>query len=108
MLNIHPALLPAFGGKGLYGKHVHQAVLDYGTRWTGATVHLVDEEYDTGPIVLQEPVPVSPDDTPETLAARVLQVEHRLYPEALCCFAEGRVTLDGRRVRIAEAATETP
>jgi len=108
MLNIHPALLPAFGGKGLYGKRVHQAVLDYGTRWTGATVHLVDEEYDTGPIVLQEPVPVLPDDTPETLAARVLHVEHSLYPEALCCFAEGRVTLEGRLVRIAEASTHAP
>lgn len=100
MLNIHPALLPAFGGKGLYGHRVHEAVLAYGVRWTGATVHLVDEEYDTGPIVLQEPVPVHADDTPETLAARVLAVEHRLYPEAVRLFARGRVTIDGRRVVI--------
>ncbi|MFQ5569244.1 MAG: phosphoribosylglycinamide formyltransferase [Rhodothermales bacterium] len=107
MLNIHPAMLPAFGGKGMYGRRVHQAILSYGVRWTGATVHLVDEEYDTGPIVLQEPVPVLPDDTPETLAARVLQVEHRLYPEALRLFAEGRVTVDGRLVRIQEKTPTT-
>lgn len=108
MLNIHPALLPAFGGHGLYGRRVHEAVLAYGARWTGATVHLVDEEYDTGPIVLQEPVPVMPDDTPETLAARVLRVEHRLYPQALRLFAEGRVTVDGRIVRIQENESDRP
>lgn len=101
ILNIHPALLPAFGGKGMYGKRVHQAVLDHGVRWSGATVHLVDKQYDTGPIVLQHPVPVKPDDTPERLAKRVLQVEHRLYPEALRLFAERRVSLEGRRVHIA-------
>ncbi len=106
ILNIHPSLLPAFGGAGMYGRRVHEAVLDYGVRWTGATVHLVDEEYDHGPIVLQEPVPVLPDDTPETLAARVLEVEHRLYPEALRLFAEGRVMVDGRRVRILPEAPE--
>lgn len=106
MLNIHPALLPAFGGKGMYGLRVHRAVLAYGARWTGATVHLVDEEYDTGPVVLQEPVPVADDDTPETLAARVLAVEHRLYPEALRLFAGGRVHVEGRRVRIRDAAPE--
>lgn len=100
MLNIHPALLPAFGGKGMYGMRVHEAVLAYGVRWTGATVHLVDEAYDTGPIVLQEPVPVFQDDTPEQLAARVLDVEHRLYPVALRLFAEQRIALDGRRVLI--------
>ena len=102
MTNIHPALLPAFGGKGMYGRRVHEAVLAYGVRWTGATVHLVDEDYDTGPIVLQEPVPVHQDDTPDALAARVLETEHRLYPEALRLFAEGRVTVEGRRVLIAE------
>ncbi|AEN72923.1 phosphoribosylglycinamide formyltransferase [Rhodothermus marinus SG0.5JP17-172] len=107
ILNIHPSLLPAFGGPGMYGRRVHEAVLNYGVRWTGATVHLVDEEYDHGPIVLQEPVPVLPDDTPETLAARVLEVEHRLYPEALRLFAEGRVVVDGRRVRILPEAPET-
>ena len=108
MVNIHPALLPAFGGKGLYGRRVHEAVLAYGVRWSGATVHLVDEEYDTGPIVLQEPAPVLPGDTPETLAARVLRVEHRLYPKALQLFAEGRVQIEGRIVRIEEAPAEDP
>lgn len=102
MVNIHPSLLPAFGGPGMYGRRVHRAALDYGVRWTGVTVHLVDEAYDTGPIVLQEPVPVYQDDTPEALAARVLEVEHRLYPEALRLFADGRITVEGRRVRIAE------
>lgn len=101
MLNIHPALLPSFGGKGYYGRRVHEAVIEYGVKWTGVTVHLVDEEYDTGPIVLQEPVHVDPDDTPVTLAARVLEVEHRVYPEAIGLFAEGRVTVEGRKVVVA-------
>lgn len=100
MTNIHPALLPAFGGQGMYGMHVHRAVLDYGVHWSGATVHLVDEEYDHGPIVLQEPVPVYADDTPEVLADRVREVEHRLYPEALRLFAEDRVRQDGRTIWI--------
>lgn len=108
MLNIHPALLPAFGGHGLYGRRVHEAVLAYGARWSGATVHLVDEEYDTGPIVLQTPVPVEPGDTPETLAARVLRVEHQVYPEALRLFAEGRVTVEGRRVWVDETPAVNP
>ena len=100
ILNVHPALLPAFGGPGFYGRRVHEAALAHGVRWSGATVHLVDEGYDTGPIVLQEPVRVEPGDTPETLAARILHVEHRLYPEALRLFADGRVRLDGRTVHI--------
>ncbi len=108
ILNVHPSLLPAFGGPGMYGRRVHEAVLNYGVRWTGATVHLVDEMYDHGPIVLQEPVPVYPDDTPETLAARVLKVEHRLYPEALQLFAEGRIVIDGRHVRILPPLSTTP
>jgi phosphoribosylglycinamide formyltransferase-1 len=108
MLNVHPALLPAFGGKGYYGERVHQAVLDYGCRVSGATVHLVDTEYDTGPIVLQEPVPVLQDDTARALAARVLLVEHRLYPQALQLFAEGRVRVEGRRVWIDEAPPDHP
>ncbi|MDZ4698720.1 MAG: phosphoribosylglycinamide formyltransferase [Rhodothermales bacterium] len=103
MLNIHPALLPAFGGPGMFGQRIHRAAIEYGVRWTGATVHLVDEAYDTGPVVLQEPVPVKPDDTPEVLAARVLALEHRLFPEALALFAAGRVRLEGRRVFIDEA-----
>jgi phosphoribosylglycinamide formyltransferase-1 len=100
MLNVHPALLPAFGGPGMYGQRIHRAVIAYGVRWTGVTVHLVDESYDTGPVVLQEPVAVLPDDTPESLAARVLQVEHRLYPEALALFATDRIRVEGRRVFI--------
>jgi phosphoribosylglycinamide formyltransferase-1 len=83
MLNIHPALLPAFGGPGMYGLKVHQAVLAAGVRVTGATVHFVDERYDEGAILAQWPVPVYPWDTPETLSARVLQVEHRLLPAAI-------------------------
>jgi phosphoribosylglycinamide formyltransferase-1 len=100
MLNIHPALLPAFGGPGMYGRRVHEAVFQHGVRWTGATVHLVDENFDTGPIVLQEPVPVHQDDTPQSLADRVLNIEHKIYPEALRLFADGHITLEGRRVLI--------
>jgi phosphoribosylglycinamide formyltransferase-1 len=87
MMNIHPALLPKFGGEGMFGIHVHEAVLAAGERESGATVHLVDEEYDHGKILLQEKVPVLPEDTPEDLAARVLAVEHRILPEALRRFA---------------------
>ncbi len=83
ILNIHPALLPGFGGKGMYGRRVHEAVLRAGSRITGPTVHLVDERYDEGRIVAQWPVPVLDDDTPETLARRVLRVEHVLYPAAV-------------------------
>jgi phosphoribosylglycinamide formyltransferase 1 len=100
ILNIHPALLPSFGGKGMYGHHVHEAVLAHGCKVTGATVHLVDEKYDCGPIVLQQCAPVLDDDTPETLAARVLEIEHSLYPRALALFADGRIRLEGRRVFI--------
>jgi phosphoribosylglycinamide formyltransferase 1 len=80
ILNIHPALLPAFGGKGMYGMNVHRAVIESGASVSGPTVHFVDESYDRGSIVAQWPVPVLPDDTPEALAARVLEVEHVLYP----------------------------
>jgi phosphoribosylglycinamide formyltransferase 1 len=83
MLNIHPALLPAFGGDGMYGARVHEAVLASGARETGVTVHLVDAEYDRGPIVAQWRVPVNPSDTLESLAARVLDVEHAIYPRAV-------------------------
>ena len=83
MLNIHPALLPAFGGQGMYGMNVHRAVIEAGVRVTGATVHLVDEEYDRGKILAQWPVPVLPGDTPEDVAARVLAAEHDLYPRAV-------------------------
>jgi len=99
-LNVHPALIPAFCGKGFYGHRVHEAVLESGVKVTGATVHFVDTEYDHGPIVLQEGVPVREDDTPDTLAARVQAAERRLVPEAVRLFAEGRLTIDGRRVRV--------
>lgn len=102
-LNVHPALIPAFCGKGYYGLRVHEAVLEAGVRQTGATVHFVDAEYDHGPIVLQEAVAVRDDDTPETLAARVQAVERRLVPEAVRLFAAGRLEIDGRRVRIRPA-----
>jgi formyltetrahydrofolate-dependent phosphoribosylglycinamide formyltransferase len=100
MLNIHPALLPSFGGKGMYGIHVHEAVLEYGAKVTGVTVHLVDEEYDHGQVVAQVPVPVLERDTPESLQQRVLKVEHVLYPRVLQWFAQDRVRIDGRTVHI--------
>ena len=100
ILNVHPALLPSFGGKGMYGHHIHEAVLAHGCKVSGATVHFVDEEFDTGPIVLQGCVPVEESDTPETLGARVLTVEHTLYPLAAKLIAQDRVRIDGRRVVI--------
>ncbi|HEX6910477.1 MAG TPA: formyltransferase family protein, partial [Longimicrobium sp.] len=89
MVNVHPALLPAFGGHGMYGMRVHRAVVASGVRVSGATVHLVDERYDEGAIVAQWPVPVLPGDTPERLAARVLAVEHRILPLAVEALARG-------------------
>jgi phosphoribosylglycinamide formyltransferase 1 len=83
MINIHPALLPDFGGPGMYGRHVHEAVLASGARESGATVHYVDAEFDRGQIIAQERVPVSPTDTPQSLAARVLEAEHRLLPKVV-------------------------
>ncbi len=100
MVNIHPALLPDFGGPGLYGRQVHAAVLASGVRQSGATIHFVDEEYDTGPIILQAQVPILPGDTPETLAARVLSEEHRLYPRVLGLLARGRISVNGRQVAV--------
>jgi formyltetrahydrofolate-dependent phosphoribosylglycinamide formyltransferase len=97
MLNIHPALLPAFGGHGMYGHHVHEAVIASGARVSGATVHLVSEEYDRGPIVLQRTVEVRDDDTPDALAARVLTLEHALLPEAVQLFARNRIRVSGLR-----------
>jgi len=95
MLNIHPALLPRYGGPGMYGVHVHEAVIAAREKVSGATVHMVDEEYDHGSIVLQKTVPVALDDTPETLAAKVLRVEHEIYPEAIRMFADGRIPVTG-------------
>jgi len=94
MLNVHPALLPAFGGRGMYGARVHRAVLDAGARVSGVTAHFVDAEYDRGAIIAQWPVPVKPGDTADALAARVLRVEHLLYPRVVHAVALGRVTLD--------------
>lgn len=93
VLNIHPALLPKFGGKGMYGKNVHKAVLEAGETKSGATIHLVDEVYDNGRILAQREVPVYPDDTVETLAARVLEQEHILYPETLEKIAKGIIVI---------------
>ncbi len=102
ILNIHPSLLPAHGGKGLYGRRVHQSVLDSGDAESGATVHLVDADYDTGPIVVQRSVPVLPDDTPGSLAERVLTIEHQLLPHAVRLFAQGKVHVNGRTVTVDE------
>jgi phosphoribosylglycinamide formyltransferase-1 len=95
ILNVHPALLPAFPGL-----HAQRQALEHGVKLTGVTIHLVDEGLDTGPIVLQAAVPVLEDDTEESLAARIRVEEHRLYPEAIRLYAEGRLVIDGRRVRV--------
>ena len=100
ILNIHPALLPAFGGTGMYGLHVHRAVLAAHEPLTGATVHLVDEEYDHGQIVIQRTVPVLASDSPESLAARVLEMEHYILPEAIRLFAEDRITVVPGRTHV--------
>lgn len=100
VINIHPSLIPAFCGKGYYGGRVHQAVLDYGARITGCTVHFVDDQYDHGPIILQKTVPVADDDTSETLAARVFEQECRVLPEAIRLFAAGKLRIEGRRVLV--------
>ena len=97
ILNIHPALLPAFPGL-----HAQRQALDYGVRIAGCTVHIVDEHTDHGPIVIQAAVPVYSDDTVEEVAARILAEEHRIYPEAICLFAEGKVRVEGRRVKIVD------
>ena len=100
ILNTHPALIPSFCGMGYWGHHVHQAVLDYGAKVSGCTVHLVNEETDGGPIVLQEAVPVMDDDTADTLAARILPVEHKLLPQAVGYLCAGRLKVEGRKVTI--------
>jgi formyltetrahydrofolate-dependent phosphoribosylglycinamide formyltransferase len=100
VLNVHPALLPMFGGDGFYGHHVHEAVLEAGVKISGATVHFADGEYDRGPIILQEAVPVLEDDTPDTLADRVQAAERRIYPKAVALYAEGRLQRAGGKVRI--------
>jgi len=100
VMNIHPALIPAFCGDQFYGHRVHEAVLEYGAKVTGCTVHFADNAYDHGPVIIQRCVPVLDDDTPETLAARVFEQECIAYPEAIRLFGAGRLAIDGRRVRI--------
>ena len=100
VMNIHPALIPAFCGKGYFGHHVHEAVLAYGAKVSGCTVHFADNEYDHGPIIIQRPVPVLEDDTPASLAERVFREECEAYPQAIRLFAEGKLRIEGRRVRI--------
>jgi len=100
VMNIHPALLPAFGGKGMYGHHVHEAVLATGCKVSGCTVHFVTNEYDAGPIILQRTVPVTDRDTPDDVAERVFEQECIAYPEAIRLFGRGRLEIDGRIVRV--------
>lgn len=100
VINIHPSLLPSFGGKGCHGAHVHQAVLDAGCKVSGCTVHLATNEYDRGPILVQKAVPVHPDDTASTLAARVFSAECEAYPEAIALLASGRVSVEANRAVI--------
>jgi formyltetrahydrofolate-dependent phosphoribosylglycinamide formyltransferase len=100
VMNIHPALIPAFCGKGYYGLRVHQAVIDRGVKITGCTVHFADNEYDHGPIILQRVVEVKDDDTAERLAERVFAAECEAYPEAIQLFAQGRLRIEGRRVTV--------
>jgi len=105
IMNIHPALLPCFGGKGMYGEHVHRAVLESGARFSGCTVRFVTPDVDAGPIIVQRCVPVLDGDTVDTLKARVLEEEHKAYPEAIRLFAEGRLKVVGNRVVIGKERT---
>lgn len=101
IINIHPSLIPSFCGKGYYGIIPHQKALEYGVKITGATVHFVEPEYDSGPIILQKAIEVLPDDTPETLQKRVMeQCEWKLLPEAIRLFSQGRLSVEGRKVII--------
>ncbi|HEX7391769.1 MAG TPA: phosphoribosylglycinamide formyltransferase [Thermoplasmata archaeon] len=102
MMNTHPALLPSFGGKGMHGLKVHQAVLDYGSKVSGCTIHFVTEEVDGGQIILQKAVPVLEGDTAETLQERVLKEEHKLFPRAVQLFASGKLKIEGRTCRVLE------
>jgi phosphoribosylglycinamide formyltransferase 1 len=100
VMNIHPALIPAFCGTGFYGHHVHEAVLAYGVKLSGCTVHFADNQYDHGPIILQRSVNVLDSDTPDTLSARVFALECEAYPEAIQLFAQRRLKIEGRHVRV--------
>ncbi len=100
IINIHPALIPSFCGPGMYGHHVHEAVLAYGAKISGATTHFVDEQVDHGGIILQKSVPVLEGDTPDTLAARVLTVEHEILPESVRLYCAGKLGVDGRHIHV--------
>ncbi|MSU77465.1 MAG: phosphoribosylglycinamide formyltransferase [Gemmataceae bacterium] len=99
-MNIHPALIPSFCGKGFYGHHVHETAIAMGVKVSGCTVHFVDNEYDHGPIIMQRTVEVRDDDTADTLASRVFEAECEAYPEAIRLFAQGKLKIVGRRVRV--------
>lgn len=100
IMNIHPALIPSFCGNGFYGMNVHKAVVEYGVKVTGATVHFVDTGTDTGPVVMQEVVAVESVDTPEQVQQKVLKIEHQLLPQAVKLFCEDKISVDGRKVVI--------
>ncbi len=102
IVNIHPSLIPSFCGKGFYGLKVHRAVIEYGAKLSGATVHFVDAGADTGAIIMQEAVPVLPDDTPESLQERILKVEHRILPLAVRLLVQGKIHKKGRIIKVEE------
>ena len=102
IMNIHPSLIPSFCGDGFYGERVHQAVIDYGAKVSGATVHFVNEEADAGPIIMQDTVKVMIDDDAKTLAKRVLEVEHTILPKCVKLFCEGKISVEGRKVKVSE------
>lgn len=102
IINIHPSLIPAFCGKGYYGIKVHEEVIKYGVKLSGATVHFVDEDADTGPIIIQEAVEVGYEDTAETLQQKVLKIEHKILPLAVKYYCEGKIQISGRKVKIKE------
>lgn len=108
VMNIHPSLLPSFGGQGMYGRRVHQAVLDYGCKVSGCTVHFVDASYDSGPVILQRTCPVLENDTPDSLAHRVFEQEVIAYPQAIELYAQNRLKLTGRRVSVLDVMTPSP
>lgn len=102
IINTHPALIPSFCGMGMHGEHVHKAVVEYGVKLSGCTIHFVDKNMDTGAVILQDAVPVTYEDTPETVAAKVLEKEHVLLPQAVRLFCEDKLKVYGRRVRISD------
>ena len=100
VINIHPSLIPSFCGMGYYGLHVHEKAIEYGVKLSGATVHFVEADVDGGAIIMQRAVPVEPDDTPESLQARILKEEHKMLPECVKLLCQGKVEVTGRTVRI--------